>query len=115
MESKDDKMLIRHYISYEFHHRKSAAQAYTSIYSVLGNEVLSKRTCELWFRRFLEGNFDVCDLERNWIISKVNSVGLQALLDTDSLQPFEYVNKLFQNDYVLWEKFKQKERGRRIN
>lgn len=86
MENMNDKMFIRHCVRYEFHQRKSAAQAYASICSVLGDEVVSKSTCEFWFRRFRAGNFDVNDHERSGATSKVKSADLQALLDTDSSQ-----------------------------
>jgi len=58
---------------------------YTSICSILGDEVLSRSACEFWFRRFRAGNFDVNDPKRSGATSNVKSVDLQALLDTDSL------------------------------
>ena len=64
MES--DKQFIRHCIRYEFHQEKSAAKACESICSVLGVNDVSKSTCEFWFRRFKEDDFDVSD--RNVVV-----------------------------------------------
>ena len=49
-----DKQYFRHgkYEWQNVNQRKSAAQAYTSICSVLGDEVLSKSTCEFIFEDF---------------------------------------------------------------
>ena len=67
------------------------------ICSVLGVEVLSKSTCEYWFRRFLAGNFVVNDLKYSWATSKVKFVDLQALLDTDFLQTQQNVHCTLRN------------------
>ena len=76
MESMNDKMFIRHCIRYEFHHKKSSAQAYTSICSVLGDEAFSKSTCEFWIHRLRAGNFDLNNLEHSGTTSNVKSVYL---------------------------------------
>ena len=44
---------------------------------------ISKK-CEIWFRRFQAGNFDVIDLEGSGANSKVKFVYLQALIDPNS-------------------------------
>ena len=81
-----DKQFIRHCIRYEFHQGKSAAKACESICSVLGVNVVSKSTCEFWFRRFKEDDFDVSDRERSGAPQKVTNNELQALLDQNSCQ-----------------------------
>ncbi|EGI60167.1 Mariner Mos1 transposase [Acromyrmex echinatior] len=81
-----DKQFIRHCIRYEFHQGKSAAKACESICSVLGINVVSKSTCEFWFGRFKENDFDVSDRERSSAPQKVTSNELQALLDQNSCQ-----------------------------
>ena len=86
MESMNDKMFVRHCIHYEFHQWKSASQTHTSIWSILGGEVVSKSMCEFWFRRFWTENFYVNELEHSGATSKVKSVDLQAQLDNDSSQ-----------------------------
>ncbi|KAG5330522.1 SETMR methyltransferase, partial [Acromyrmex charruanus] len=68
-----DKQFIRHCIRYEFHQGKSAAKACESICFVLGVNVVSKSTCEFWFRRFKEDDFDVSDRERSGAPQKVTN------------------------------------------
>ena len=59
-----DKLFIRHGIRYEFHQAKSVRKACESICSVLGDNIVSKSTCEYWYKRFQNGDFDVSDRER---------------------------------------------------
>ncbi|KAG5325315.1 SETMR methyltransferase, partial [Acromyrmex heyeri] len=68
-----DKQFIRHCIRYEFHQGKSAAKACESICFVLGVNVVSKSTCEFWFRRFKEDDFDISDRERSGAPQKVTN------------------------------------------
>lgn len=81
-----DKLFIRHCIRYEFHQGKSVRKACESICSVLGDNIVSKSTCEYWYKRFKEGDFDVSDRERTGPPVKVDDQELQALLDENSCQ-----------------------------
>ena len=56
-----DKLFIRHCIRYEFHQGKSVRKACESICSVLGDNIVSKSTCEYWYKRFQAADFDVSD------------------------------------------------------
>lgn len=82
----NDKVFIRHCIRYEFHKGKSAVEACASICSILGENTVSKSTCEYWFRRFKAGDFEVSDRERSGAPQKVEHEQLQALLDENSAQ-----------------------------
>ena len=77
-----DKQFIRHCIRYEFHQEKSAAKACESICSVLGVNVVSKSTCEFWFRRFKEDDFDVSDREHSGVPQKVTNNELHYSIKT---------------------------------
>lgn len=61
-------------IRYEFYQGKSVRRACESICSVLGDNVVSKSTCEFWYKRFKDGAV------------KVNDEELIVLLDEDSCQ-----------------------------
>ncbi|XP_045455416.1 myrosinase 1-like [Melitaea cinxia] len=54
-----DKLFIRHCIRYEFHQGKSVRKACESICSVLGDNIVSKSTCEYGYKRFKEGDFEI--------------------------------------------------------
>ena len=97
-----DKLFIRHCIHYEFH-QESVRKACESICSVLGDNIVTKSTCEYWYKRFQEGDFDVSDRERFGAPVKVDDQELQALLDENYCQTekknlqhsLELLNKLF--------------------
>ena len=97
-----DNLFIRHCIRYEFHQGKSVRKACESICSILGDNIVSKSTCEYWYKRFQKGDFDVSDRERAGAPVKVDDQELQALLDENSCQTennlqhsLELLNKLF--------------------
>ena len=46
---------------YEFHRGERATNAYESICSILGNDIVSKSTRTFRFERFKDGDFDVSD------------------------------------------------------
>ena len=53
----------------------------------------SIKTCEYWFRRFKSGDFDTSDKEcEEWSV-KFEDVELEALLDQDSCQTQEELDK----------------------
>ena len=83
---QNDKLFIRYCIRYEFHQRKGVRKPCESICSVLEDDIVSKSTCEYWYKRFREDDFDVNDHERSGAPLKVNDEELQTLLDKDSCQ-----------------------------
>lgn len=49
---------------YEFQQGKNASTARESIYSVLGADIVSYETCNYWYKRFRNGEFDLSDQPR---------------------------------------------------
>ena len=80
------KIHFRHCMLYEFHQEKNATQAAIAISSIYGENVFSVRTCQKWFTRFREGNFDLEDEQRPGRPQELETGGLQALLDEDQRQ-----------------------------
>ena len=57
-------MHFRQVLLYEYKRGNNATCALKNICSGYGKHSLSKRTCRKWFKRFREGNFNLCDESR---------------------------------------------------
>uniref|UniRef100_A0A1I7WPK6 HTH_48 domain-containing protein n=1 Tax=Heterorhabditis bacteriophora TaxID=37862 RepID=A0A1I7WPK6_HETBA len=80
---------IQHYILHEFQQGKNAAEACKSIFSILGEGVLSHSTCRYRFRRFKAGEFDVSDRQRSGTPRTAKTDALKSLLDDNPSQTQE--------------------------
>uniref|UniRef100_A0A1I7WAB9 HTH_48 domain-containing protein n=1 Tax=Heterorhabditis bacteriophora TaxID=37862 RepID=A0A1I7WAB9_HETBA len=77
---------IRYCIIYEFQQEKNTAEACKSICSVLGEGVVSHRTCRYCFRRFKAEDFDVNDPQRPGTPRTAKTDALKSLLDGNPSQ-----------------------------
>ena len=79
------KIHFRHCMLYErvSSRKKRNTQAAIAISSIYGENVVSVRTCQKWFTRFREGNFDLEDEQRPGRPQELETEGLPALLDED--------------------------------
>ncbi|CAK9816502.1 Mariner Mos1 transposase [Anthophora quadrimaculata] len=73
---------IRHCIFFAFELKKNAAEATKIIYSALGENAATNKTCKKWFQRFRSGNFDLNDADSG-TPKKVEDEELEQLLNED--------------------------------
>jgi len=84
-----DKLFFRHVLLHYFDLKKTAATAHKLLFEAYGNCAPSERTCQEWFHRFKNGDFDVNDKERSGQPKKFEDTDLQALLDENSTQTLQ--------------------------
>ena len=61
--------------------KKSAAESYRLLVEAYGEHAPTQSTCERWFVRFRNGDFDLEDEERPGQPKKFEDAELQALMD----------------------------------
>ena len=58
------KQHLREVILHNFLQKKTAAETHRFLLEIYGEHSPSQKTCEFWFRRFKNNDFDVSDKER---------------------------------------------------
>jgi len=84
---------LREALLFCFHLKKSAADGHRLLCEAYGEHAPSIKTCEYWFRRFKNGDFDTSDKEREGRPVKFEDAELEELLDQDSCQTQEELAK----------------------
>jgi len=79
-----EKVVLRGSLVTFFHLKKSAAESYRLLVEAYGEHAPTQRTCERWFVRFRNGDFDLEDEERPGQPKKFEDAELQTLLDENS-------------------------------
>jgi [histone H3]-lysine36 N-dimethyltransferase SETMAR len=77
---------IRHCLLFEFELGHSAAEAQRHICQALGQDVISSRACEKWFKRFRSGDLSLEDHPRSGRPSQLDSSALRELVEADPRQ-----------------------------
>ena len=79
-----DKSVLRGFLVTFFHLKKTAAESYRLLLEAYGEHSPTQKTCERWFARFRNGDFDLEDKKRPGQPKKFEDAELQALLDENS-------------------------------
>lgn len=77
---------LRHALLLFFNLKKSAAESHRLLEDAYNDRAPSKKTCELWYQRFKNGDFDLSNKDRGRPSKKFEDEELQALLDEDNTQ-----------------------------
>ena len=81
MESKNQH--LRHVLLFYFRKGKNAVQARRKLCEVYGEDVLTERQCQNWFKKFRSGNFDVEDSSRSGRPVEADEDIIKALIDSN--------------------------------
>lgn len=77
---------LREVLLFMFKWKKSATEAHTIIAEVHGEDVMSIRRCQEWFKQFKEGDINLNNKDRGKPPKQFEDTELQALLDEDDTQ-----------------------------
>lgn len=77
---------LREVLLFMFNWKKSAIEAHKNIAEVYGEDAITVRACQKWFKRFKEGDFDLSNKDRGRPPKQFEDDDLQALLDEDDAQ-----------------------------
>jgi len=83
------KQHLREVLLLYFNQKKSAAESCRLLQETYPEHAPTERTCQLWFRRFKSGDFDIEDKERPGPKKKFEDEELEVLLDHDACQSQE--------------------------
>ncbi|XP_014780525.1 histone-lysine N-methyltransferase SETMAR-like [Octopus bimaculoides] len=95
MEDKNFmKQQIRHCLLYEFRKKSTATEAMKNIYEVYP-DAAKARTCQLWFKKFKDGDCDISDKRRSGRRPTLNDYLLNATIVSDPCQRTRYLAQKF--------------------
>ena len=77
---------LREVLLFMFNWKKSAVEAHEMIAEVYGQDIITVRACQKWFKRFKEGDLDLDNKDRGKPPKRFKDEELQALLDEDDTQ-----------------------------
>lgn len=86
-----NKHHLRHVLIFLYLQKKKAAESYRILVETYGDNAPSQKTCERWFNRFKNGNFNLEDAEHPGQPKKFEDTDLEALLKEDDAQTQQHL------------------------
>ena len=80
------KSHLREALILYFNQKKTAAESHRLLMETYPDHCPTERTCQMWFKKFHEGDFNVEDKQRENRPKKFTDEALEALLDEDQCQ-----------------------------
>ena len=91
----EENIHLRHCMMHEFQKEGNAIQARKNLCKVLGESVVTSRTCQRWFTKFRSGDFSLLDERRSGRPSDVNDEDLRCMiLENPTLNSVDVASKL---------------------
>ena len=84
-----EKKQIRTIFLYEFKLRRTAAETARNLNDAFGEGTANKRTVQLWFRKFRDGDLSLEDEEGRGRPSAVDNDQLKAIIEADLIKLHE--------------------------
>ena len=93
------KRHLREILLYCFNVKKNAREAHDTLVSAYGEHALSISQCERWFKKFVDGDFELDNKIRENAPKRFEDTELQALLEKDDTQTQEELAGQLQVDH----------------
>ena len=74
---------FRHILLFYFRKGKKAADVHKKICAVYGDDCLTERTCQNWFKKFRSGDFSLKDEQRSGRPTEVDDDQIKILIEDD--------------------------------
>lgn len=91
----DQKFRMRVCMWYDFKQGKSASESHRALFKVFGEEALSERQCQEWFKRFRSGDESLEDHEHGHRAEVVDNDLLKEAIESDPCQTTRELAKQF--------------------
>ena len=95
----DQKYVLRTCLLYDFKMGKNAADSHRDLCSAFGEQVITERSCQLWFAQFRDGNESLEDESHGHRATAIDNNELEQLIEADPMQTTRELAKHLQCDH----------------
>ncbi|CAJ0947299.1 unnamed protein product, partial [Mesorhabditis belari] len=81
----DQKYFVLASLLYDFKMGKNAAESHRDLCSAFGEQVMTERSCQLWFARFREGIESLEEEPHGHRSAAIDNNELEQLIEADSM------------------------------